>query len=85
MVALDDDDLEGVAGGFYYIGGDGQGAAFKVHDKCRNDYTDTSCNNSDACGNLVHFYYDCSGKYFKKDEENDCAFSLYCELALRWK
>ena len=83
MEALNDDDLENVAGGFYYIGGDGQGSVFPVYNKCVNDYQDTSCLNSDACSALVHFYYDCSGEYFGDNEEHNCIASLFCDYVLR--
>ena len=84
MEAMEDDDLEDVAGGYYYIGGDGKGNAFRVYDKCVSDYVSTFCYNSDACEAVVHFYYGCSGKFFEDKEEYDCTASLYCDFLLRW-
>ena len=75
MEALEDDDLEDVAGGEH-------GNASKVYDTCVIDYTDTSCWDSDACAAAVYYYYDCSGEYFENGEEYDCSFSLYCDFAL---
>lgn len=82
MEALGDDALEDVAGGFYYIDGD-RGDVFTVYNKCVNDYQDTRCLNSDACANLVHFYYDCSGEYFGDKEEYNCTISLFCDYLMR--
>ena len=50
MEELEDDDLEGVAGGFYrYVLGSCASAPLnKVYDKCENDFTDTSCYISEA-------------------------------------
>ena len=90
MEALDDDDLEGVAGGFYCIVYKGKDRDYtsgtlkpqkeKVYNKCRDNYVDTECWNSDACSAVVHFYYDCSGEYFENGAEYDCILSqFWCE------
>ena len=79
MVELEDDDLEGVAGGFYrYVLGSCASAPLnKVYDKCENDFTDTSCYISDACKNRVNFYYDCPGDYFEAGAEHHCILNQF--------
>ena len=88
MQELKDDDLEDVAGGFYCIvfKGDKKNppdrallhpSYEKVYNQCRSDYVDTNCWRSDACSATVHYYYDCSGKYFANGAENDCIVSQF--------
>ena len=79
MEELEDDDLEGVAGGFYrYVLGSCASSQLKqVYDKCENDFTDTNCYISDACENHVNFYYDCPGEYFKAGAEHDCILNQF--------
>ena len=76
MEELKDDDLEGVAGGFYrYVVGRSQ--LKQVYDECENDFTDTNCYITDACENHVNFYYDCPGEYFKAGAEYDCVLNQF--------
>ena len=87
MEELKDDDLQDVAGGFYRIVINDQKKKStlralkvsyeKVYNQCRSDYVDTDCWNSDACSVTVHYYYDCSGKYFANGAENDCIVSQF--------
>ena len=88
MKELEDDDLQDVAGGFYRIDIDAKkkestlralkiSSYEKVYNQCRSDYVDTNCWRSDACSVTVHYYYDCSGKYFANGAENDCIVSQF--------
>ena len=79
MEELKDDDLEGVAGGFYryVVGSCASSQLKKVYDKCENDFTDTNCYISDACENHVNFYYDCPGEYFEAGAEHDCILNQF--------
>lgn len=67
MVELEDDDLEGVAGGFYtYVNW------VQVYDKCVYDFKDTSCASEDACTIFDVYYYDCSGEFYAAGAEQSC-------------
>ena len=58
LVALEDDQVEDIAGGFYYF----EDQYTKVY-KCRYDFVDTDCWWEDAC-DLFHVnYIGCSGTY----------------------
>ena len=59
LVALEDDQVEDIAGGFYYW----QDQSTKVY-KCRYDFVDTDCWWEDACEVLQVTYNDCSETYF---------------------
>lgn len=66
LVAMKDDQVEDVAGGFYYWASDKYCSDYEfymVENKCKNDFEDTSCWSSDACDNVIISYYDCSGNY----------------------
>ena len=64
LVALEDNQVGDVAGGYYYWeGNDYNEDLYIVENQCKGDFKDTSCWFSDACDNWVTFYYDCSGKY----------------------
>jgi len=58
LVALEDDQVEDIAGGVYHYR-DGE----KVTG-CRYDFVDTDCWREDACELLQVNYNDCSGEYF---------------------
>ena len=58
LVALEDDQVEDIAGGFYYY----QDQYTKVY-KCRYDFVDTDCWWEDACELLQVTYNDCSETY----------------------
>ena len=58
LVALEDDQVEDIAGGVYHYR-DGE----KVTG-CRYDYVDTDCWLQDACELVQVNYNDCSGEYF---------------------
>ena len=61
LVALEDDQVEDIAGGFYYF----EDQYTKVY-KCRYDFVDTDCWWEDAC-DLFHVnYIGCSGTYVGK-------------------
>ena len=82
MDALEDDDLEGVAGGFYsYELGSSKDCTAamlqKVYDKCADNFTDANCYISDACENYVNFYYDCSGEYFEAGADQNCILNQF--------
>ena len=66
MVELEDDDLEGVAGGVY-TKNDGI-----VKHGCVNDFTDPDCNWFDACDNFNEIYYGCTDKYY-----GECRLNKY--------
>ena len=59
LVALEDDQVEDIAGGFYYF----EDQYTKVY-KCRYDFVDTDCWWEDACELLHVTYNGCSGEYF---------------------
>ena len=74
MEALEDDDLEGVAGGadvgkqegiYYYrcMGGLGSGRIYR----CAWNFTDDDCLDEDACAWLVQNYYNCPTSYHTLD------------------
>ena len=72
MEALEDDDLEGVAGGFYtFVNGE------KVYDKCLYNFNNTTtCGSRDACEIQDIYYYDCPGKVHANGAEEYCWFDL---------
>ena len=58
LVALEDDQVEDIAGGVYH---------YREGEKvtgCRYDYVDTDCWLQDACELVQVNYNDCSGEYF---------------------
>ena len=57
--ALEDDDVEDVAGGFYYYD---QLSNSKEY-KCYKDFTDTECWWEDACRQTIVKYFDCNGNF----------------------
>ena len=59
LVSLEDDQVEDIAGGFYYH----QGKYTKVYECCY-DFVDTDCWWEDACELLQVNYNGCSGEYF---------------------
>ena len=59
LVALEDDQVEDIAGGFYY----NEDQYTKVYE-CRYDFVDTDCWWEDACEVFHTVYNDCSGEYF---------------------
>ena len=64
LEALEDNQVGDVAGGYYYVEGNGYDEPlYMVENQCKNDFTDTSCWFSDACDNWVIYYFDCSGNY----------------------
>ena len=66
LVALEDNQVGDVAGGYYYWkGNDYNEDLYIVENQCKGDFKDTSCWFSDACDSWVTFYYDCSGNYKK--------------------
>ena len=73
MEALEDDDLEGVAGGYYYYFNRG----IRKYDQCVSDFTETNCRITDACENFVNNYYDCRGDYFEAGAEFDCYLNQF--------
>ena len=72
MQELKDDDLEGVAGGFYtFVNGE------KVYDQCLYTFKDTTtCGSRDACVIQDIYYYDCPGKVHANGAEENCWFDL---------
>ena len=58
LVALEDDQVEDIAGGVYHYR-DGETVT-----GCRYDFVDTDCWLQDACELLQVNYNDCSGEYF---------------------
>ena len=62
--ALEDDDVEDVAGGFYYVESYDWDKGFVIiENKCVGDFTDTFCFWTDACNEVVYSYYACEGEY----------------------
>lgn len=79
MQALDDSDLDDVAGGkLHYYDWDGV-----RQNRCHTDFTDENCKINDACWSVFTVYYDCTGKYFKEEEKYDCWLNeLICKSRL---
>ena len=67
LVALEDDDVEDVAGGYYYFDNGVFGTGAKIYNECSNDFTDTSCWWDDACDIYVIHYFACDKNYHKED------------------
>ena len=65
--ALEDDDVEDVAGGYYYFDDGMFGTGAKIYNECSNDFTDTSCWWDDACDMYVIGYFACDKNYHKGD------------------
>ena len=65
LVALEDDDVEDVAGGYYYFDNGVFGTGAKIYNECSNDFTDTSCWWDDACDIYVIHYFACDKNYHK--------------------
>lgn len=62
--ALEDDDVENVAGGYYYQTNEkGSLKIIRVYDECSKDFTDTNCWWDDACDNFVVAYFQCGNHY----------------------
>ena len=70
MQELKDDDLEGVAGGFYtFVDG------VKVYDKCLYSFRgDVKCGSRDACTIEDIYYYDCPREVHANGAEQYCWF-----------
>ena len=70
MQELKDDDLEGVAGGFYtFVNGE------KVYDKCLYSFRgDVKCGSRDACTIEDIYYYDCPREVHANGAEQYCWF-----------
>jgi len=73
LVALEDDQVEDVAGGFYYVVDDCTVASTSrvIENQCANDFVDTSCWWDDACTSWSTYYYDCSGSFYNWDIKED--------------
>ena len=73
IVALEDDQVEDVAGGYYYVVDDC--TVFSdyriIENQCANDFVDTSCWWNDACTSWSTYYYDCSGSFYHWDIRKD--------------
>ena len=81
LQALKDDDVEKVAGGFYYIGEkDGQ-THQKIEGECVNDFTDDDCTLQDACHVFSNLYYDCDNTYYA----DACSWGDYVENGVNTK
>ena len=62
--ALEDDDVENVAGGYYYQTTEkGSLKIIRVYDECSKDFTDTNCWWDDACDYYVVAYFQCGNHY----------------------
>ena len=62
--ALEDDDVENVAGGYYYQTTEkGSLKIIRVYDECSKDFTDTNCWWDDACDYFVVAYFQCGNHY----------------------
>ena len=94
LQALGDDDLEDVAGGFYwyeheytYIGGnleEGKKHTYMRHDGvCRSDFTDDDCYSYDACEWMENVYFGCDGSYHGSPD--DCTVSYFCDYVYQEK
>ena len=73
LVALEDDQVEDVAGGFYYVVDDCTVVSNEriIENQCANDFVDTSCWWNDACRSWSTYYYDCSGSFYHWDIRKD--------------
>jgi Mg-chelatase subunit ChlI len=84
MEELDDSELEGVAGGYYYIGtGKNQinnEKGKRYYNRCRYDFTATSCVEMDACNSVSVLYWECEGKYHGLSEDS-CILEYSCKYA----
>ncbi len=63
LEALDDDEVENVAGGVVYVWGDVDGERQKVPG-CVIDFTDDDCYVDDACHIAFNQYHNCEGTYY---------------------
>ena len=57
--ALNDDDVENVAGGVYWLK-----TRYAREEGCRYDFTDDDCTWFDACEKAFTIYFACTGKYY---------------------
>jgi len=73
MEALEDDDLEDVAGGIYTITNADTG---ERKYECYHE-SNITCKLQDACSLFNNVYYDCQGDYYKEGEEFSCEFQQY--------
>ena len=72
MQELKDDDLEGVAGGFYrVIGYDVNGKTIRAYNQCTWDFEEL-CVQYDACKGYLNYYYDCSAQVLADGADYDC-------------
>ena len=71
MEELKDDDLEGVAGGFYRVIGYDNGKTIRAYDQCTWDFEEL-CFQYDACEHYLNFYYDCSAQVLADGADYDC-------------
>ena len=75
MESLEDEDLEGVAGGFYrYDNCRLSPERVKIWNQCASSF-DGYCWSDDACEFNLNFYYDCSGDMYVNGGEYDCTFN----------
>ena len=64
ITQLEEDAVEGVAGGFYYVDEYDLDKGFiLVRDTCVDDFTDTNCYFQDGCNHVICGYHDCSGTF----------------------
>ena len=64
ITALKDEDVEEVAGGFYYADEyDREKGFILVYDTCMGNFTDTNCYWTDACEKVIDIYHGCEGSY----------------------
>ena len=64
ITALKDEDVEEVAGGFYYVDEyDPDKGFILVYDTCVDDFTDTNCYFQDGCNHVICGYHDCNGTF----------------------
>lgn len=63
LQALDDDEVENVAGGVVYVWGDVDGERGKIYG-CVEDFRDADCYLDDACHIAYNQYRNCEGTYF---------------------
>ena len=73
LQALEDDDVENVAGGIYWYYSTKTREIRK--EGCRHDFRDADCMVEDACHGLSTVYYDCEGTYFAAK----CSWGDYIE------
>ncbi len=73
LVALEDDQVEDIAGGYYYVVDDCTAVSTckVIENQCANDFVDTSCWWNDACTSWSTYYYDCSGSFYHWDIKED--------------